>query len=645
MCGICGIHGPDASAEAVAIMLSHMEHRGPDGEGSWQAPGIVLGHRRLAIVDLSERGRQPMISGDGRIAISVNGEIYNYAQLRRELERLGCVFQSDCDSETVIHAWRQWGADCFRRFNGMFAIALWDADSQALHLVRDRMGIKPIYYWNDGAQTLFASDLRAIVAASGRRQWPISAAGLSQYLTYENRFGAQTMLEGISLVEPGQRVKIDRDGIRTVCFADPSLHDTREASFPEAVEGFGAAFGAAVDRHLMSDVPLASYLSAGIDSGMVTLAAADRLRDDGGPTAFTGTFDAGGWYDEASGAAQVAQSRNLPHRLVSINAEAFRTHFDDLVFALEEPRMGTGALPQYLVAKDVAKTHKVVLTGHGGDELFSGYPVFKYVLLAQSLRRDPAAFLKALRSLRLSELPHIAYFALAALSGREKPFLPRLFAPALRKRLLRADVTSALKMSPGTVTGPGSGPAAGSVFDRLMRQYLRDYLPGLLVVEDKVSMAHALESRTPFLDNELVAFALSLPVEVKLDGGVLKAVPRAAARGVLPDALFSLPKRGFPNPLGAWLRGPLNGWMRERLCGEHSALGGLFDREALSRHVNGYLGSWRRRVRPLDEIATHRIWMLLCLESWLRQYRDRLGVTLLPPGTGGADAQASDARL
>lgn len=628
MCGICGIHGPDASVDAVAIMLRHMEHRGPDGEGSWQAPGIVLGHRRLAIVDLSERGHQPMISGDGRIAISVNGEIYNYAELRQELEQAGCVFHSDCDSETVIHAWRQWGEDCFRRFNGMFAIALWDVDKQALHLVRDRMGIKPIYYWREGSQTLFASDLRAIVAASGRHEWPISAAGLSQYLTYENRFGDQTMLEGICMVEPGQRVRIDRDGLKTFCFADPSLHNSVEMSFPEAVSGFNAAFGEAVDRHLMSDVPLASYLSAGIDSGMVTLAAADRLTDESGPTAFTGTFDAGGWYDEASGAALVAASRNLPHKQVQIGAEGFRTHFDDLVFALEEPRMGTGALPQYLVAQEVAKTHKVVLTGHGGDELFSGYPVFKFVLLVQSLRRNPGAFFKALRSLRLSELPHIAYFALAALSGRQRPFLPRLFSPDLRKRLLRKSVTASLKASPGTVTEPVSGNA----FDRLMRQYLRDYLPGLLVVEDKVSMAHSLESRTPFLDNELVAFALSLPVEVKLDGGVLKAVPRAAARNVLPEALFSMPKRGFPNPLGTWLRGPLTGWMRERLCGGGSALNGLFDSAALSTHVESYLGSWRRRIRPLDEIATHRIWMLLCLESWIRQYDAKLGVRLLPPG-------------
>ena len=632
MCGICGVHGPDASAEAVAVMLRHMEHRGPDGEGTWQVPGIVLGHRRLAIVDLSERGRQPMISDDGRIAITVNGEIYNYADLRRELEQAGAVFHSDCDSETVIHAWRRWGEAGFARFNGMFAIALWDADREELHLVRDRMGIKPIYYWSEGANTLFASDLRAIVAASGRAEWRISAAGLSQYLTFENRFADTTMLEDVFMVEPGQRIRIGRDGMSRVSYADPGMHETAGVSFEDAVTGFRKVFGEAVDRHLMSDVPLASYLSAGIDSGMVTLTAADRLAEKGGPTAFTGTFDAGGWYDEASGAAMVAAARNLEHRQVRIGADAFRDHFDDLVFALEEPRMGTGALPQYLVARDVARSHKVVLTGHGGDELFSGYPVFKFVLLVQALRRSPARFLRALRSIRLSELPHIVYFALASLGGRERPFLPRLFGPGLRRRLLKPATAVALQAAPDTHPEPASNRA----FDRLMRQYLRDYLPGLLVVEDKVSMAHALESRTPFLDNELVAYALSLPVEVKLDGGILKAVPRAAARGILPEALFSMPKRGFPNPLGAWLRGPLDGWLRERLCSPASTLADLFDTGELTRHVEAYLGSWRRRIRPLDEIATHRIWMLLCLESWIRQYDEKLGVKLLPPAAEGS---------
>jgi len=629
MCGVCGVHGPKASVGAVVAMLDRMAHRGPDGADTWEAPGIALGHRRLAIVDLSERGRQPML--DGRVVISVNGEIYNYRELRRELEAEGCVFRSDCDSETVIHAWRRWGEAGFARYNGMFAIALWDIETRALYLVRDRMGIKPLYYWRNGRETLFASDLRAVVAASGRREWPISATGLAQYLAYENRFGGETMLDGVRMVEPGHFVRIDDTGLSDAVFADPLAGGSAGTDFQSAVAEFPVRFGAAIDRHLMSDVPLASYLSAGVDSGLVTVAAADRL-GGAGLTAFTGAFDAGGWYDEASGAAMVAASRKLEHKLVRIDAESFRAHFDDFVFALEEPRMGTGALPQYLVARGVAETHKVVLTGHGGDELFAGYPVFKFAVLARSLaRRDLVGAWRTLSSLRISELPHIAYFALSALLGRrEKFFLPRLFGAGIRRRLLRGRVERAL------------GPAApiedspSDPYEALMAQYLKDYLPGLLVVEDKVSMAHALESRTPFLDNDLVEWALSLPIAAKLDGGRLKAVPRAAARGVLPEAIFRLPKRGFPNPLGRWLRGPLADWAAERLHGPKSALGLLFDPAEIKRHVVSYGNSPLRKIRPLDEISTHRIWMLLCLESWIRQFDSRLGVRLTPPGGEGA---------
>lgn len=629
MCGICGIYGPDASQSAVETMLSFMERRGPDGFASFVFDGVVLGHRRLAIVDLSDRGRQPMISDDGMVAISVNGEIYNYRALRSELEALGYVFTSDCDSETVIHAWREWGVDSFARLNGMFAIALYDKISHSLYLVRDRMGIKPIFFWRNQETVFFASDIRAIVAASGRKEWPLSAIGLQQYLAYQNRFDGETMLEGIRMVRPGEIQRIDVSGIDCSLFADPLVRKVRhERSFDETVEEFRSVFADAVERHLMSDVPLASYLSAGIDSGMVTLSAAARLNGTG-PVAFTGTFDRAGWYDEATGAALTAASMKLSHRLVHIDAAAFENNFDDLIYALEEPRMGTGALPQYLVAKTVAETHKVVLTGHGGDELFSGYPVFKFLALREAFFKTRRGIWPLLRSLRLSEMPHMAYFTLAAILRRsDKPFLPVLFERTILSKLFRREVDIA-------VSGLGHDERGNAPvemnFDELMRQYVKDYLPGLLVVEDKISMAHALESRTPLLDNELVAFSLAIPNSLKLNGNELKAIPRAAARGVLPDEIFTMPKRGFPNPLSSWLRGPLSIWMQSRLCDPDGSLSTIFDPKAVDGLVKGYLRSWRRRFRPLDEIATHRIFMLLSLESFIRQYRDRLGVTLTPP--------------
>lgn len=637
MCGICGIHGGGPSQAAVEAMLDVMRRRGPDGAGTWAAPDVVLGHRRLAIVDLSERGRQPMVAADASVAISVNGEIYNYPELRAELEAGGAAFQSDCDSEAVIHGWRRWGVESFSRYNGMFAFALWDASTQALYLVRDRLGIKPLYWWRDGGRTFFASDAQAILAAGGRSDWAISAAGLAQYLAYENRFGAETMFEGVRLVLPGHYLRIDSGGVSEHAYARIAPSGTPVRDFPSAVEGFRSGFRTALHRHLMSDVPVASYLSAGFDSSMVASIAAEEL-GNGDPATFTGTFREGGWYNEADGAALVARRRGLTNTKVEIGAASFRDAFDDMVFALEEPRMGTGALPQYLVAKKVAETHKLILTGHGGDELFSGYPVFKYALLSRLAREDFSAFLRLLGRVRLSEWPHVAYFALSALFGRrEKPFLPRLFSPVERERALRPAFRAPAE-APAQADGAFAPADGGKAYRALLAQYFRDYLPGLLIVEDKISMAHGLESRTPFLDNELVAFALSVDETVKLDGGRLKAITREAARGVLPDELFALPKRGFPNPLSKWLRGELRGWMRERLTGPDTALAELFDRGFLERTVASYLGSWRRFARPLDEIATHRIWMLLCLESWLRQTRERLGVRLVAPGSAVAHA-------
>jgi len=639
MCGICGIHGAGASQTAVEAMLAAMERRGPDGFGLWSGDGIVIGHRRLAIVDLSERGHQPMRSRDGAITISVNGEIYNYPELRAELESQGSDFHSNSDSETVIHGYREWGTGSFARYNGMFAFALWDATQRRLYLVRDRLGIKPLYYWTDRQRTFFASDVQAIIAASGRRSWPISRPGLAQYLTYQNRFEAETMFDGIRLLAPGHYLEIDVAGARQIRYAEVKPGAERISDFTAAVASFRDNFRAAVSRHLMSDVPVASYLSAGFDSAMVTSVAASLLNGHG-PATFTGTFHEGGWYDEATGAALVAHRHKLANTRVEIDAAAFRDAFDEMMFALEEPRMGTGALPQYLVARKVAETHKMILTGHGGDEFFSGYPVFKFALLSRLLRESPGGFLRLLMRLRLSELPHIVYFALSSFFGsRDRPFLPCLFHPREQAEGLRPEFRFEAAIDghgkSATLNKSGTSP---STYERLIDQYLNAYLPGLLIVEDKISMAHGLESRTPFLDNAMLSFALSIDEATKLEGGVLKAITKAAARDILPGELYALPKRGFPNPLSKWLRTDLSSWLDERLTGPNSALARLFEPAYLQRVVSKYRKSWRRHFRPLDEIATHRIFMLLCLESWLRQYRERLGVDLVandcePAGT------------
>ncbi len=634
MCGICGAVGSGAHSVDIQIMMDEMRHRGPDGEGSWRGKDVALGHRRLAIVDLSVNAAQPFISNDNNIAATVNGEIYNYPALRSELEAKGAVFQSNCDSEIVLHAYREWGVDSFVKFNGMFAFALWDEAQKKLFLVRDRLGIKPVYYLEDGETLIFASDIRALIKATGRDAWPINPSGFASYLAHQNNFGDETLFAGIKLLAPGYYLECANNKVSTHCFWKLKFPENCLTEETGIIDRFRKTVAAAVSRHLMSDVPPAAYLSAGFDSSLVTTLAATEMRGD--IVAFTGAFREGGWYDEVAGARKTASTLNIKHNDAVIDAQAFKDSLDDMVFALEEPRMGLGALPQYIVARRAAQAHKVILTGHGGDELFSGYPVFKFALLKRYIGRSPLIFMRLATTIRFSELPHLAYFTIKSLFNRDgRPYSPVLFDPATQKKALNQDAIALLaKITPAkNISTQGA-----SAYETLYTTYLTDYLHGLLVVEDKISMAHSLESRTPLLDNEMVDLSLVISEESKLSGGTLKHIIKAAGRGILPDELYDMPKRGFPTPLSKWLRSDLADWLRERISGEQTSLTRLFKRSYLERTVENYLTTWRQHIRPLDEIPTQRMWMLLCLESWLRQYDERLGVRLILADTQGNEA-------
>ena len=636
MCGICGCAGVEDGPMRVAAMLARLAHRGPDDEGAWQTQGIALGHRRLSIVDLSKDGHQPMTTADGALTAVVNGEIYNHPELRRELESAGANFRSHSDSETVLHAYRSAGVASFGRFNGMFAFGLWDDAAQKLFVVRDRLGIKPVYYWHDPASGMFcfASEIKALLAASGRSDWQIDAESLGQYLTYQNLLDGRTLFAGIRMMPPGHYLEYHSGRIRIECYWQPEFPEQAGVrDFGAAMVRFKQTLAGSVSRHLMSDVPVACYLSAGFDSSTVCAAAAERMPVK--PLAFTGHFEAGSWYDESSGAAVVADHIGVAVRKTEITAADFEQHLDHVVRSLDEPRMGHGAFSQFMVAKAAAAERKVILTGHGGDELFSGYPVFKLALLTAKLRKFDWSVLRDIRALRLTELPHLIYFALKwTLGSRDNTLLPVLFGATEQAQVLNAATARAVEAARTKNPFRKIAERARSLHDRLLLTYLKVYLPGLLVVEDKISMAHGLEARTPFLDNEMVDLSLSIPEHIKLHHGVLKAIVKEAGIGKLPDQLYHLPKRGFPTPLAAWLRGPLAGWLRHRLCGPNSRLPVIFKGEYPARAVEMYLNSWRRHIRQLDEIATHRIWMLLCLESWLRQTEEVYGVRLrLEPAT------------
>lgn len=627
MCGIAGEAGPAAAVAGVQEMVARLAHRGPDAGAVQAFGGCVLGHRRLAIVDLSEAGNQPMATGDGQLALVANGEIYNHLELRRELAAKGHVFRSSSDNEVLLHGWRAWGPALFPRVNGMFACALWDGRSGELILARDRMGIKPLYFREAGDSLSFASELKALLPRNATVR--LSRDGLAQFLTLQNYLDAETIFDGFRMLPPGSYLRFSGGQPRVERYwraRFPEGYAAKVTTLPEAAEAFRAELDGAVHRHMMADVPVAAYLSAGLDSSGVTCIAA---RAESGLQAFTGRFGAGGWYDEASGAALVARHCGAGHSIVDIAPQDFAAHLDDLAYHLDQPRMGMGAFPQYMVARQVARTHKVVLTGHGGDELFSGYPIFKVLALHERLRAAPLEGLRGLLSVRPAELPHLAYFWPGPWQPpTRRQGLPVLFGGGQLRALLRPEVFSRLDLE-GVAASLERQVAAGrSGYERLLLTYLNVYLPGLLAVEDKISMAHSVESRVPLLDNGMVAMALDLPPDLKLAGWRTKAIPREALRPVLPPELFAMPKRGFPTPVRLWLRDELRDWMRARLDPAGSPLAELFDGEALTRLVRDFDSSWSRYARPFDEIKGHRMWMLLCMDAWLRQLRARLGVSV-----------------
>jgi asparagine synthase (glutamine-hydrolysing) len=607
-------------------MLARLKHRGPDNTGLWTGEGIGLGHTRLSIVDLSTAGNQPMTNEEETVWLVANGEIYNSQELRSGLIEKGHHFRSRSDNEVLLHLYEEEGEAFLPRINGMIALAIWDARRERFLLARDRLGIKPLYFYTHNGVLAFASEIKALLACP-HVESGLDPVGLKQYLTFENTFGSTTLHKSIRMIEPGQYIVWEDRRIHKGYFWRPEFGDGADIGFDEACKIYLDVAERSIRRHLMSDVEVASYLSSGFDSTTVSTVASRYVT--GKLATYTGSFSSGGWYDETKGATAVANALGSEHTVVNIEAGDLEAVMDDLIFALDEPRMGTSSFSQYMVAKAAAQRVKVILTGHGGDELFAGYPVFKNIQLLRLLKTNPSNGTDILGKVRPDEWPHLAYFLSHGLRGKEAGFfLPVIFSGRMLFRGLRPEVYDLIKdFRPeaelqrllGTETDP---------YRRLVLIYLQAYLPGLFVVEDKISMAHSLESRVPLCDNEMVEMALSWPLSTKLHKQSLKAIPKAAMRDRLPDVLYQLPKRGFPTPLAIWLRGELRDWLRQRLLGEYSRLNSLFRQDFLERLVEAYLSSWRKKFRPLDEIQTHRLWALLSLESWLRVSEERLGKKL-----------------
>lgn len=600
MCGIAGFWGPP-DGELLAAMTERLVHRGPDGEGSLERPYASLGHRRLAIIDV-EGGRQPMSSPDGTVHLAYNGEVYNFRELRRELEGLGLSFASASDTEVVLRAYEAWGVDCFRRFNGMWALALLDERDRRLVLSRDHLGIKPLYLARVASRLLFASEVKALLAAPGLEARP-DLERLAQYLRRGlHDHDERTFFEGVSQLSPGTTLVVSDAGVEAQRFWVPRLRAPR----PVEPARFKEAFRRAVERRLVADVRVGTCLSGGLDSSAIVVTAAELLAahvPDAaslGPrlSTFSAVFD-GDPIDEQAYIAPVVEASGATAHYVRPRPDELFADLPLLVWHQDEPMVSSGPYAQYRVMALAAGRATVLLDGQGGDELLAGYVPYHYVYLRELLRRR--RYGRALRE---------------ALAARD------LLFPLVRQRL--ADRRR--RVDPGSyLTGPladessltrravaADQRATDDLRERLLQDLTVYSLPSLLRYEDRNSMAHSIESRPPFLDQELVELVLGLPAEEIVRGGWSRWIVREALRGALPELVRRRRKKiGFTTPEIRWLRAE-----RARVQGilrsPSFAARGLWDAPAVARAFAACCEG-RLEESPL-------FWRLLNVEAWLRVF-------------------------
>ena len=623
MCGIAGaLHfdGQPASPVVVRAMARALAHRGPDGEGVFVDGELGLGHRRLAILDLTPAGAQPMQSREGDAVLSYNGEVYNFQELRGELEALGHRFRSTSDAEVVLEAYRAWGPACVERFNGMFAFALWDARARRLFLARDRYGIKPLYYTRRGQTFLFASEVKAL------REHPAFETSLSlphlvEYLTFQNLLSEGTLFAGVKLLPPGTTLEVEPSGeLRQRRYWDFDFREPDQPLSPEVYEEeLSRLFRQAVQRQLVSDASVGAYLSGGLDSGGISAVAAESLPH---LTTFTCGFDmtsASGLelsFDERAKAEALSYRFKTEHYEVVLKAGDMERCLPKLVWHLEDLRVGQ-SYPNYYVARLASKFAKSVLGGTGGDELFAGYPWRYYrAVVNDDFDHYVAKYYDFWSRLLPSET------------------LPAIFRPELRPE---ADEVRPLELFRGLLGRGSTEPPRTPIeyVNRSLAFEARAFLHGLLVVEDRLSMAHGLESRVPFLDNDLVDFAQRVPMQHKLrdlsavvrldenepgpktqryfertrDG---KLLLRQVLRRYVPEEVVDQVKQGFSGPDASWFRGESIEWVRSVVSDDHARIYDYLDpalvRGLVGEHLSGQVN---RRLL---------IWSLLNLEQWLEAF-------------------------
>jgi asparagine synthase (glutamine-hydrolysing) len=624
LCGIVGfthkhsVPDPDRIQSAVATLI----HRGPDQQGVFESSMCSLGGARLKILDLGS-GDQPIFSDDANVVIVFNGEIYNHLELRSELEKLGHRFHSHCDTETVLRAFLQWDIDCFSRLRGMFAIALWTKSTKRLLLARDRMGIKPLYFMRRGEDLYFGSELKAIlIHPEIERQ--LSLQGLDCYLSLNYVPSPWTLIEGIEKLLPGQWLEWCDGRVTSDSYWRLPFGNAAEWTLDSAKEQLDALLRQSIREHLLSDVPLGMWLSGGIDSSTILHYAAT---ESSAPIKTFSISFQGRSFDESSYIREVAQQYHTDHEQLDLNPEVdLLGAIEEFTYYSDEPSADAGALPVWFLSK-LSKTKTTVsLSGEGADELFGGYLTHRANRLAAVARRLPKKVLQAgLGALKLwpasDEKISFEYQLKRFLEGsqmtpeRAHVYWNGTFSDKQKKVLLRAELPHALASTLGELRGHFSEDHAEH--DDLA-PYLwfdqRYYLPDdILNKADRMSMAHSLEVRPPFLDHRIVEFAASLPADLKIRGSRQKVLLKELMRDKLPASVLRRKKIGFDIPAHDWLRGCLRPLMLDVLLDGSSDDSRLFRRDAIENYVRQHL---ERKIN-----VGYHLWGLMVLFLWMKRWR------------------------
>jgi asparagine synthase (glutamine-hydrolysing) len=622
VCGIAGVldrSGGPVPLELLRRMSDVIAHRGPDGQGQFADGPVGLANRRLAIIDPHPEGDMPMAATSGDLVITYNGEVYNFRELRQELEQAGHAFRTRTDTEVVVNAYAQWGAACVERFNGMFALAIWDRRRRELFLARDRYGIKPLYYADLGGLFLFGSEIKSLLEHPALSV-KVSLSHLLEYFTFQNIFTDGTLFDGVKLLAPGHRLTL-REGsgvARPECWWDFRFQEEEGHADPrEYEEELDRLFRAAIRRQLVADVPVGAHLSGGMDSGSVTALAAQSLPYF---NTFTVGFDKNSSHgleigdDERVKAEAMSYLFRTEHYEAVLKAGDMERCLPSLIWHLEDLRVGQ-SYPNYYVARLASKFVKVVLTGSGGDELFAGYPWRYYRAVVNADFDDYVQ----------------KYYG----------FWHRLIPNSVLARFFRPDIWEQVRdlrtVDIFRAEFPDSrAPATPEDYvNHSLYLEAKTFLHGLLIVEDKLSMAHSLENRVPFLDNDLVDFAQRVPVRLKLrdlehvvklnenvpgpkterffhetrDG---KLLLRKTLSRYVPDHVTNQVKQGFSGPDANWFRGDSIDYVRDTLLSGDAAIYEYLDPAGVQPLVSEHLeGRENRRLL---------LWSLLSFEHWCRTF-------------------------